>query len=109
MKRSLLAGAAVLAMTVSTAAMARVDVGIAVGIPGLAFGVPGVVVAPPAYYPPVEYVAPPPPPVVVVPPPRAVYTPYGWRYPRYDDDNDNWQGRPHWHGHKWHRDDDDDD
>jgi hypothetical protein len=111
MNRSLLAGAAVLAVVCSAPALAHVDVGIAVGIPGFDVGVPGVVVAPPpAYYPPVEYVAPPPPPVVVVPPPGPAYAPYyGWVYPGDDEDEGHWRRRPHWHGHKWHRGGDDDD
>lgn len=111
MKRILLAGAAAFAMMCSTAAMAHVDVGISIGIPGLYFGAPGVVMAPPAYYPPVEYVAP-PPPVVVVPAPERIYTPvYGWGYPhRRHWRHDHWRGDHHWrgprgyHGHRHHDD-----
>ncbi len=73
MKRLLLAGIAAVALLGSSAAMARVDVGVSIGIPGIVIGGP-------AYYPPV-YVA--PPPVVVVPGP--IYAPvpvYGPRYYR---------------------------
>ncbi len=100
MKRLLLAGAATLALLGSSAAMARVDVGISIGIPGLVYGVP-------EYYPPVRYVE--PPRVVVVP--ERVYTPvYGYA-PRYYRDGyyerRGWRGE-RGRGHWKHHDDDDD-
>jgi hypothetical protein len=68
------------------AAMARVDVGIDVGIPGLVVA-PPVMVAPP----PVAYAAPPvyaaPPPVVVAPGPYVAANGYWWY--------DQW-GHRHW-------------
>lgn len=110
MKRLLIAGAAALALFGSSAAMARVDVGIAIGIPG-------VVIGGPAYYapPPPVYVAPPvvygPPPVAYVEPPFVVVGPgrhyyrRGWEHrgPRFyrDGYRDQWRGRGqgHRHGH----------
>ncbi|WP_454721898.1 MULTISPECIES: hypothetical protein [Cupriavidus] len=85
MKRWLLAGLAMLGVFSSGAAMAHVNV-------GLSIGVPGVVVGGPAYYPAPAYVAPPvvvapapvyygPPPVVVRPAP--VYYGPGYYGPRY--------------------------
>lgn len=101
MKKTVLASAGAVALLLSSAALARVDVGIGVNL-----GVPPVVVAPPVYYPPAPvYVAPPapvyypPPPVYVAP--RVVYPyPYyggyggyygpGWHHGYY---------RRGWHGH----------
>lgn len=77
MKRLLLAGAATLAMLGSSAAMARVDVDISIGVPGVIYSEPDY------YYPPVRYVE--RPRVIVVPERR--YRPvrmYGPRYYRED-------------------------
>ena len=103
MKRLLLAGAATLALLGSSAAMARVDVGISIGIPGLIYGAP-------EYYPPVRYVE--RPRVIVVP--ERIYTPvYGYA-PRYYGDgyyeHRGWRGnrgRGHWKHHRGHGRDDD--
>ncbi|UHL66143.1 virulence factor [Paralcaligenes sp. KSB-10] len=105
MKRLLLAGIAAVALLGSSAAMARVDVGISIGIPGIVYGEP--------YYPPVAYVA--PPPVVVVPryAPVPVYGPRyyrdgfieyrGWRGDR-GWHGDRGRGRGHWKHHRGHGD-----
>ncbi|MGO4277362.1 hypothetical protein SAMN05216321_101389 [Cupriavidus sp. OV038] len=98
MKRWLFAAFGVAAALASGAAMARVNVDVAIGVPG-------VVVGGPAYYapPPPVYYAPPapvyygPPPVVVRPAP--VY--YGPRYypgPRYYYGPPGYRG-DHYHGH----------
>ncbi|MBN3805722.1 hypothetical protein GXB81_22090 [Paraburkholderia sp. Ac-20336] len=82
---------AALAIGVSSAAFAHVDVGVNIGIPG-------VVVAPP---PPV-YVQ--PAPVYVAPPPAVVIAP-GWYGDRYYDGHRYW-GRDEWEHHheEWHGD-----
>lgn len=86
--------------------MARVDVGISIGIPGIIYSQPDY------YYPPV-YVA--PPPVVVVPGPVYGYGPYyrtryyreGWRrdnryFKNRGHDRHEKRGRRGDHG-DWHR------
>ena len=77
MKRLLIAGATALALLGSSAAMARVDVGISIGVPGLIYGAP-------------EYYA--PPPVIVVPERRYYRPAYVYEAPRY-----------YRHGHYGHR------
>ena len=72
-KRLLLAGGAALAMLGSTAAMARVDVDISIGVPGIIYSQPDY------YYPPVRYVE--RPRVIVVPERR--YRPVPVYVPRY--------------------------
>ena len=95
MKRLFLAGATVVAMMCSGAAMARVDVGISIGIPGVIYSEPDFY-----YPPPVRYVE--RPRVIVVP--ERVYSPvpvYRSRYYR-----DEYRGRghyksgKHWKEHK---------
>jgi hypothetical protein len=97
-----------LAIGASSAALAHVDVGVNIGVPGIAVEAP-----PPVYVQP-EY-APPPPPAVVVAP--------GWYGDRYYDGHRYWEHRewehrewerrhdewrdargPHgdWHDHGWH-------
>ena len=103
-----------LAISASSAALAHVDVGVNIGVPGYAY-------APEPVY------APPPPPVYAPAPPVVVVSPgwYGERYydgHRYwqrreweerDHDRREWRGaRGHdngWHGHNegWHGHDDD--
>ncbi|HUG58692.1 MAG TPA: hypothetical protein VL002_10685 [Candidimonas sp.] len=74
MKRlALFAAGAAIAMLSSTAAMARVDVGISIGVPGVIYSEPDY------YYPPVRYVA---PPRVIVVPERHYRRGYGPRYYR---------------------------
>lgn len=90
MKRILLIGAAAFTLICSSSAMARVDVGISIGIPGIVYSQPNY------YYPPVRYVA--PPPVYVVPGP--VYGPvYRPRY--YRESFREYRG-PRGHGHYKH-------
>lgn len=106
MKRSLLISAAMLAMACSATATADVNVGIALGVPGVIVGVPRIVAPRPYYYPPGDegYA-----PVVVVPAPRPVY---GWRS-HYDHDRRHWRGDHDQHGDRardwrdhrqWHHD-----
>jgi len=104
MKRLLLAGMAVLALTASGAAAARVNVDIAIGVPGVVYAEPDYYYGPP----PVRYVAP-PPYVVVVPgaphyrhrhyaPPRHYREAY--RGPRhYGPPQKVYRARPPGHGH----------
>src|SRR3546814_14399499 len=97
MKRILLTGAATVALMCSAAAVAHVNVGISIGIPGVVYATPGVVVVaePDYYYPPVRYVR--RPPVVVVP--ERVYSPRRW----YDNDwRGHWDRRGHGRGHPKH-------
>lgn len=103
MKRLLIAGAAALALLGSSAAMARVDVGISIGVPGLIYGGPG-------YYAPPVYVA--PPPVIVVPQRRYYQPAYVYETPRYYRDgyreyrgNRGDRGDKHWRKHRRDRDD----
>jgi len=88
MKRILVAGilAGVAALT-SSAAFARVDVGIGIGIPGVVVAAP-----PPVYYEPAPVYMAPPPPVVVAPRPVVVAPGYGYY--------DGWRGRE-WREHEW--------
>jgi hypothetical protein len=73
MKRLLLAAAAVLGLTVSSASMARVDVDISIGVPGVRYSQPDY------YYPPVRYVE--RPRVIVVP--ERSFRPVRSYEPRY--------------------------
>jgi hypothetical protein len=99
MKRLLLTGAAALTLLCSSAAMAHVNVGISIGIPG-------VILSQPDYYvPPVTYVE--PPRVVVVP--GRVYRPVPVYRSRYYRENYRvYHGHPghgHWdhhHDHGYH-------
>jgi hypothetical protein len=89
-KASMLAGAlAIGALTVSGAAMARVSVGVNIGVPA------------PVYAAPAPVYAPPPPPVVYAPPPPPVYAApaivIGWHGDRY------WDGRRYWDRDDWYR------
>ena len=68
MNKWLIAGATAAGLVISSAAMARVDVGISIGVPGVVYPAAPVYVAPP---PPV-YVAPAP---VYAPPPPVYYRP----------------------------------
>jgi len=92
MKRFLLASAAALALLGSQAAVARVDVGISIGIPGVIYAQPDY------YYPPVPYVA--SPRVIIVPErhyhrrPVHVYEPPYYRGQRHYKHNR--------HGHRGH-------
>ncbi|PLC53004.1 virulence factor [Pollutimonas nitritireducens] len=105
MKRLLLAGAATLAMLGSSAAMARVDVDISIGVPGVIYSEPDY------YYPPVRYVE---RPRVIVVPERRYHRPvtvYGPRYYR-EDYRDGRHYRKHHnkhhgkhHSRRGHRDD----
>lgn len=98
MKRILLlAGGAALAMLGSTAAMARVNVDISVGIPGVIYSEPDY------YYPPVRYA---PPPRVIVVPERRYYRPvqvYGPRYYRENYRGDRYYKKHYKNGHRHHR------
>jgi len=104
MKRILLAGAAALALLGSQAAIARVDVGISIGIPGI------IIAEPDYYYPPVRYA---PPPVVIIPDrhyhrrPVRVYEPrhyYNKKHYKHHHRNGPPGHRKHHHnGHKHHR------
>ena len=85
---SLLVGA--LAIGASSAAMARVDIGVNIGVPAPVYVAPAPVYAPP---PPVIYQ---PAPVYVTP---AIII--GWHGDRYWD-GDRWWGRDDWYRH--HRD-----
>ncbi|MEX3638806.1 hypothetical protein [Paraburkholderia sp. BR14320] len=100
-----------LAIGASTAAFAHVDVGVNIGVPGIAVA-PAVVEAPP---PPPVYVQPAP---VYAPPPPAVVIAPGWYGDRYYDGRRYWERRewerhhdewrdargPHrdWHDNGWH-------
>ncbi len=96
MKRLLLAGAATLAMLGSSAAMARVNVDISIGVPGVIYSEPDY------YYPPVRYVE--RPRVIVVPERRYRPMPvYGPRYYRESYSGDRHYKKHHKHGHR-HRD-----
>ncbi len=70
MKKWLIGSIAAAGLVISSAALARVDVGINIGVPGF-YPAPVYVAPPPVYYPPppVYYRAPP----VYVAPPRYVY------------------------------------
>ncbi|WP_345810676.1 hypothetical protein AAGS40_07605 [Paraburkholderia sp. PREW-6R] len=95
-----------LAIGASSAAFAHVDVGVNIGVPGVAYA-PEPVYAPP---PPVVY-APPPdayaaPPVVYAPPPAPVVVVRpGWYGERYYDGHRYWERRE-WearrHDRDWH-------
>ena len=89
---------ACLAVLAAAPAMARVDVGVNIGVPG---GPPPVYVSPPPSYvsPPPQYLNPPPGPVYLVPPPVYAYPPPGYYGPpRWED------RRWHDHGRHWDRD-----
>ena len=94
MKRLFLAGATMVAVMCSSAAMARVDVGINIGIPGVIYSEPDFY-----YPPPVRYVE--RPRVIVVP--ERVYSPVPVYRSRYY--HDEYRGRhykhdKHWKSHK---------
>ncbi len=99
MKRLLLAGAAVLAMMGSTAAMARVNLDISIGVPGIVYSTPDY------YYPPVRYVE--RPRVIVVPkhryyrPARVAPRAYreGYRDGRHDSKHYRRGNDHNWRGH----------
>lgn len=97
MKRFILAGAATVALMCSATASADVDIGVSIGIPGVIWGAPPVVVAerPRYYYPPVRYVQ--RPPVVVVQEPR-----YKWR--GHERHGHYWGGHYDKGHHRWHKD-----
>lgn len=78
-----------IAFAVSGAAMARVDVGINLGVPAPVYVAPAPVYAVP---PPVYYAPPPPPPAYVVGGPVVVI---GWHGNRY------WDGHRYWARHDW--------
>ena len=91
MNKWLIAGATAAGLVISSAAMARVDVGISIGVPGVVYPAAPVYVAPPppVYVAPAPVYAPPPPvyyrpaPVYVAPPviyPAPVYYRGGGRY-----------------------------
>lgn len=98
MKRLLLlAGGAALALLGSTAAMARVDVDISIGVPGVIYSEPDY------YYPP-RYA---PAPRVIIVPERRYRRPvqaYGPRYYRegYRGDR-HYKKHHHKHGHRHHK------
>jgi hypothetical protein len=111
MKRILLVTATTLAALCCTPAFAEVNVGIALGIPGVSIDVPGVMVAPPPmYYEPDDdgYVVA-PPPAVLLPAPPVVYGPR-WERRRHRGD-DGWERDHDWreHHHWRHHDDQGDD
>ncbi len=112
MKHILLVAAVTFTAFSCAPTLAEVNIGIALGIPGVLIGVPGVVAAPPpVYYVPDDdngYVAA-PPSAVLVPAPPVVYGPNWWvrryrgdHYRKYDRD---WKER-HWHRHDEGDDDD---
>jgi hypothetical protein len=78
---------ATLAIAASSAAMARVDLGVNIGVPAPVYVAPAPVYAPPP--PPVYYA---PAPVVAAP---GVYI--GWHGDRY------WDGRRYWGREEWYR------
>ncbi|SDR25455.1 hypothetical protein [Paraburkholderia tuberum] len=83
-----------LAIGASTAAFAHVDVGVNIGVPGIAV-VPAVVEAPPpVYVQPAPVYAPAPPPAVIVAP--------GWYGERYYDGHRYWERRQ-WERREWQR------
>lgn len=95
MKRFIVAGAAALAMLGSSAAMARVDVDISIGVPGVIYSEPDY------YYPPVRYVE--RPRVIVVPERRyRPVTVYGSRYYR-EGYRDGRHYKKHHHKHHGQR------
>ncbi|RTZ42369.1 virulence factor [Candidimonas sp. SYP-B2681] len=96
MKRLLLlAGAATLALLGSTAAMARVNVDISIGVPGVIYSEPDY------YYPPVRYVE--RPQVIVVPERRYRPMPvYETRYYRESYRGDRHYKKHHKHGKHHH-------
>lgn len=73
-----------LSIGASSAALAHVDVGVNIGVPGVAYAPAPVYAAPPPPPPPVVY-EPAPPPVVVVGP--------GWYGDRYYDGHRYWERR----------------
>ncbi|MBB5413309.1 MULTISPECIES: hypothetical protein [unclassified Paraburkholderia] len=99
-----------LAIGASTAAFAHVDVGVNIGVPGIAVAPAVVEAPPPVYVQPAPVYAPAPPPAVIVAP--------GWYGERYYDGHRYWERRewerhhnewrdargPHgdWHDNGWH-------
>lgn len=70
MKKWFIGGVAAASLMISSVALARVDVGISIGVPGF-YPAPVYVAPPPVYYPPPPVYYRPPP--VYVAPPRVVY------------------------------------
>lgn len=105
MKKWLLAGLGAAGLLVSGTALARVDIGVSIGVPGVIMGGPAYV-APPVYVAPAPvYVAPPvyyaPHPVYVRPP--VVYRPAPVYYgPRYHGHGPRGHYRNNHHHHHRH-------
>ena len=86
MKKWLIAGMGAAGLLISSAAMARVDIGVSIGIPGVIFPAP-------------VYVA--PQPVYVAPPPPVYYQPVPVYRPRYVRPAPvYYYGGRHWDGHR---------
>jgi hypothetical protein len=83
-----------LAIGASSAAFAHVDVGVNIGVPGIAVAPAVVEAPPPVYVQPAPVYAPPPPPAVVIQP--------GWYADRYYDGRRYWERRE-WERHEWER------
>lgn len=98
MKKWLIAGIGAAGLMISSVALARVDVGISIGVPGVVYPAPVYVAPAPVY------VAPPPPvyyrpaPVYVAPPPVVYPGPVYYGGGRYYDRRD-WRGPRHGNGH----------
>ena len=61
MKKWLIAGAGIAGLLISSVALARVDVGISIGVPGVVYPAPVYVAPAPVYVAPAPVYAPPPP------------------------------------------------
>jgi hypothetical protein len=99
MKKWLIAGVGAAGLLISSAALARVDVGISIGVPGVIYPAPVYVAPQPVYVPPPPPVYYRPAPVYVAPPvvyPAPVY--YRGGGGRYYD-RGYYHGRGHGHGH----------
>jgi len=90
MKKWLIAGIGAAGLLISSAAMARVDIGVSIGIPGVVYPAP-------------VYVA--PQPVYVAPPPPVYYEPVPVYRPRYVRPAPVYYygGGRHWDGHRYHK------
>ncbi|OLL30814.1 hypothetical protein BTH42_15130 [Burkholderia sp. SRS-W-2-2016] len=82
-----------LAIGASSAAFAHVDVGVNIGVPGIAVAPAVIAAPPPVYVQPAPVYAPPPPAVVIQP---------GWYEDRYYDGHRYWERRD-WERHEWER------
>jgi hypothetical protein len=91
MKRWLIALVGALSLLAGSSAMARVSVGVNIGVPGVYYGGP-VYAPPPVYYPPRAYYG----PRVYGPPPIAYYGGPGYYPGRYWGHRRGWG--PGWHG-----------